>query len=133
MVKLSTPRSWKEKKHRYRFIGSLCSDCSKRIFPTRKRCPNCGSKNLKDYYLPKKGKILTFTIVRTAPDGFGDFAPYPLAIVELDDGVRLMLQIVDTNIEDVDIGKNVEIVFRRLYVEGKAGHIIYGPKARVTN
>ena len=130
MVKLSAPRNWREKKHRYRFIGSICEKCSYKMFPTRKVCPKCRSKDLKDIELAREGKIITFTIVRSAPEGLNDFAPYPLAIVELD-GVKIMLQIVDTEFKNVDIGKKVEIVFRKLYTEGKAGHIIYGPKARM--
>jgi len=54
-----------------------------------------------------------------------------LAIVELENGARLMLQIVDTDFDKVQIGKKVRVVFRRLLVEGNAGVIIYGPKATV--
>ncbi|MEM0385692.1 MAG: OB-fold domain-containing protein, partial [Nitrososphaeria archaeon] len=81
--------------------------------------------------LPREGTILTYTIVYSAPEGFGDFAPYAVAIVELTNGAKLMLQIVDTDFEKIQIGKKINVVFRRLFVEGKAGIIIYGPKARV--
>ncbi len=128
---LTIPRMWREKPQRYMLKGGRCKDCGFVTYPARKVCPKCHSKNIEVIDLPREGKILTYTIVRTAPEGFGDFAPYPLAIVELENGARLMLQIVDTDFDKVQIGKKVRVVFRRLLVEGNAGVIIYGPKATV--
>lgn len=128
---LTIPRMWREKPQRYLLQGGKCKDCGHVTYPARKVCPKCHSENIESEDLPREGKILTYTIVRTAPEGFGDFAPYPVAIVELTNGARLMLQIVDTDSDNVQIGKKVSVVFRRLFIEGKAGIIIYGPKAMV--
>ena len=113
--------------------GGKCNKCGNITYPARKVCPKCHSDDIEIIDLPREGKILTYTIIYSAPEGFGDFAPYAVAIVELTNGARLMLQIVDTDFKDIAIGKKVSIVFRRLFVEGKSGVIIYGPKARVEN
>lgn len=81
--------------------------------------------------LPETGKILTYTIVRNAPIGFTEFAPYAVGVIELEDGTRMMAQIVDSNFEDIDIGKRVKLVFRKLFSEGEAGVIIYGHKCKL--
>lgn len=128
---LTIPRNWREKPARYMLKGGKCKDCGYTMYPTRKVCPKCHSENIEVIDLPREGTILTYTIVYSAPEGFGDFAPYAVAIVELTNGARLMLQIVDTDFEKIQIGKKINVVFRRLFVEGKAGIIIYGPKARV--
>ncbi len=128
---LTIPRNWREKPQRYLFKGGKCKDCGYTMYPTRKVCPKCHSENIEIVDLPRDGTILTYTIVYSAPEGYEDFAPYAVAIVEMTNGARLMLQIVDTDFNDIKIGKKVEVVFRRLFVEGKAGIIIYGPKARV--
>jgi uncharacterized OB-fold protein len=130
---LTIPRMWREKPARYILKGGKCKDCGYVMYPSREVCPKCHSKNVETIDLPREGTILTYTIIHTAPEGFSDFAPYAVAIVELTNGARLMLQIVDTDFEKVQIGKKVNVVFRRLFAEGKAGIIIYGPKAIVVD
>ena len=125
------PRIWREKKQRYRLEGSKCKKCGHTSFPPRKICPKCGSKELEIIKLPETGKILTYTIVRNAPVGFTEFAPYAVGVIELEDGTRMMAQIVDSNFEDIDIGKRVKLVFRKLFSEGEAGVIIYGHKCKL--
>ncbi|RLD15092.1 MAG: transcriptional regulator [Caldiserica bacterium] len=125
------PRIWREKKQRYRLEGSKCKKCSYTSFPPRKVCPKCGSEELEIIKLPETGKILTYTIVRNAPIGFTEFAPYAVGVIELEDGTRMLAQIVDSNFEDIDIGKKVKLVFRKLFSEGEAGVIIYGHKCKL--
>ncbi|AHF97300.1 MAG: Zn-ribbon domain-containing OB-fold protein [Desulfurella sp.] len=128
---LTIPRNWREKPQRYMLKGGKCKDCGYTMYPARKVCPKCHSENIEIIDLPREGKILTYTVIYSAPEGFEDFSPYAVAIVELTNGARLMLQIVDTDFNNIEIGKKVSVVFRRLFVEGKAGIIIYGPKAIV--
>jgi hydroxymethylglutaryl-CoA synthase len=54
-------------------------------------------------------------------------APLPIAILDLDDGSRLMLQVTG-GAEDLQIGERVELVLRRHVVE--RGAPVYGFKAR---
>lgn len=130
---LNIPRVWREKPARYMLKGGKCQDCGYEMYPSREICPKCHSKNIEVIDLPREGIILTYTIVYSAPEGYGDFAPYAVAIVELSKSARLMLQVVDTLFEDLAIGRKVSIVFRRLFVEGKSGIIVYGPKAKLVN
>jgi hypothetical protein len=59
-----------------------------------------------------RGRVYTFTITRQnqAP-GFREELPYVLAIVELDEGPRLMTNVVGCAPDAVRIGMAVEVVF----------------------
>jgi uncharacterized OB-fold protein len=86
---------------------------------------------LEPYRLKRRGKVLTYTVVHVAASGFEDQVPYVLAIVELEDGPRLTTQIADCNHDEIKIGDEVEIVFRRMGEEGQDGVIYYGFKGRL--
>ncbi|MCK4438533.1 OB-fold domain-containing protein, partial [Candidatus Bathyarchaeota archaeon] len=61
---------------------------------------------------------------------FEKYKPYVVALIELEDGMRLLSQVVDVDPEEVQKGMRVEAVFRRVKEDGKAGIIQYGYKFR---
>jgi len=77
-----------------------------------------------------KGTVVTYTVIHDAPAQFEMQKPYVVAIVEMDEGVRLTSQIIDVKPEDVMIGMRVQATFRKLGQEGEAGVIHYGYKFR---
>ena len=77
-----------------------------------------------------RGKVVTFTVVHDAPKDFEAMKPYVLAIVELDEGLRVTSQVIDVEPKEVKIGMPVEVAFRKLGEEGEAGVIHYGYKFR---
>ncbi len=76
-----------------------------------------------------KGIIVSYTIVVDAPEGFEEQAPYPLALVKLDEGPTVLSQLTDLD-GAVEIGMRVEMVTRKLRTDGKRGIIVYGYKFR---
>jgi len=119
---------------RYSLIGSECSHCGKVFFPKRVLCPECRRKGeLKDIQLKGNGKIHTYSVINTPTEEFKTIAPYVVAIVELEEGAKLTTQIVDCNPDDVEIGNEVEMVFRKIKEEGEDGVISYGYKFRLKN
>ena len=100
------------------------------LYPPRSVCPACGSRESSKVELPRNGKILTFTIVRVPPAGFTEQSPLPIALVELSNGIRIMLQVGDVeNPADLRVGMPVRLEFRRINWDGEAGVICYGHKA----
>jgi hypothetical protein len=81
-----------------------------------------------DLKLSGKGEIVTYTIIHVAPENFEEQVPYPVAIIQLDEGPRVTAQIVDCPIEKVKIGMRVEGTFRRIQEDGYTGAIYYGYK-----
>lgn len=57
------------------------------------------------------GIIYSFTVARRATGQYREAAPYVLAYVELDEGPRLMTNIVGCPVDQVAIGQPVEVVF----------------------
>jgi hypothetical protein len=87
-VMFSPARAWRESPQRYRREAAQCSTCSKILYPPRLVCPACGGREFTDVVLPRTGKILTYTVVRVPPAGFTAQTPLPIALVELDNGIR---------------------------------------------
>ena len=92
-----------------------CGDCKSFAFYPRALCPACGSRNLAWTPVSGTGHIYSLTIVARGrgPGTFKNDSPYVVALVELDEGCRMMTNIVDVaaNSEDLKIGMPVEIVY----------------------
>lgn len=130
---MAVPRFWREQPQRYRLLGSECNRCGSIYFPPRQVCPECRRESvgkMAQRQLSGRGTILTHTVVHQPADGFELQAPYVMAIVELEEGCRVMAQIVDTHPEALQPGLPVEATFRRIREDGKSGVIYYGYKFR---
>jgi uncharacterized OB-fold protein len=126
-----SPRYAREIPQRYRLEASKCTGCGKINFPPRLVCPSCSSREFETVKLSDEGKILTYTIIRVSSETFSRETPYAVAIIEVNDGARLMAMIADTDLDNVAIGKNVKLVFRKIQDEGVSGLHCYGYKAVV--
>lgn len=124
----SPARSWREIPQRYRLEAGKCAKCGFIAFPPRLICPACGAREFEPHKLAEAGKVLTFTVIRVAPQQFVDQSPYAVGIAELDDGVKLTAQIVDCEPADLKVGMRVRIEFRKVSEEGASGVIYYGYK-----
>jgi uncharacterized protein len=91
-----------------------CLSCSTFIWYPRAFCPACGSQSVEWVEASGRGTIYSYTINRR---GYGDHPEYRgqgtfvLAYVELDEGPRVMTNIVDCDPDSVAIGQLVEVVF----------------------
>ena len=90
-----------------------CKSCGKPHFYPRSACPHCWSEEDYDWRSAKgTGTVHTFTIVRSNPPvEFVPLLPFPIAIIDLDEGVKLMANIVGDDWEKVAIGDRVQVEF----------------------
>lgn len=124
------PLNWRKYPERYRLEGSHCNNCEKDFYPKRKICPNCRRKGeLENKEMPREGEIMSYSKVHAGHKDFEDETPYYIALVELENGVRIFTQIVDS--EDIEIGAKVKKVFRKI-TSNESGVIAYGHKFKVT-
>ena len=122
-------RTWRHIQQRYNLIGSKCTNCDGVYFPPRVICPKCRRKgNIETIQFKGKGKIHSFSIVETPTDDFKTIAPYAVAIIELEEGAKLTSQLVECNLDEIEIGDPVEMVFRKIREDGEDGVISYGFK-----
>jgi hypothetical protein len=88
-----------------------CAACGRHLAPTRAACP-CGGMALSWVDTSGRGKVFSYTVVHRAPDpAFKADLPYVIAIVEFDEGGRLMSNIIGCKPDAVKIGMQVQAVF----------------------
>lgn len=126
----NSQRYTREIPHRYRLEAQKFDDGFVSL-PNRYISPKSGSRNFETIKLSGKGKILSYTIIHTPSDQFKHIKPFPVAIIETPEGARLTAIITDTPFEKIQIGAEVELVFRKITEEGASGIINYGYKAIV--
>ena len=95
----------------HRLVIQRCRDCQKAIFYPRSVCPHCMSDRIDWIDASGRGTIYSYVVVHRAPPAFADLAPYIVALIDLDEGVRLMSNIVDGARSNVTIGAAVEVMF----------------------
>jgi uncharacterized OB-fold protein len=127
---LSVPAHWRELPARYRLEGGLCRSCGHTMLPKGEVCPICGSKDIVTKQLPRRGKVISYSVIWNAPRGYEYYTPYIVALIELEDGTRLMSQLTDVEPSQVTEGMEVEMVLRKVRVSGESGIIAYAYKFR---
>ncbi len=95
-----------------RLLIPRCDACGQTYWYPRPICPLCHSTSITWEQASGVGTVYTFSIVRRGMGVYAD-APYVLAYVDLAEGPRIMTNIVDCDIEAVEIGQPVELVFHR--------------------
>lgn len=88
-----------------------CTSCDEAYFPPRPFCPNCSSRDVEVFTATGRGRIHTFIISRFRSPGFE--TPYSLAVVELEEGPRMMTNIVGVpqSTDHIKMEMPVEAVF----------------------
>ncbi len=126
-----TMRAYRTKDCRYHIKGSICVDCDEKYYPPREglMCPRCGSRNLKDYFPPKRGKVLVCWIdnVGYPAVGYTDLPPRTIVMVKLEDGLHVQSEIVEKEGETVEKGTPVKMVVRK-HKKEDTGNWVYGYK-----
>lgn len=95
-----------------------CEDCAMPIHYPRIACPHCGSDRLGWRAASGRGTVYSYTVVvSNAPSAFLADMPYVVAVIELDEGVRMLSNIVDCDVDALRCDMPVEVVFEELTEE----------------
>ncbi len=125
---MDLPRYHRLRSSYYRLEGRRCTACAAIQFPPRGRCEKCQEVVLEPHRLSGRGTVYTHAEVAQAPEGFA--APYVVAMIELEEGMKVTAQLTDVEPREVTVGMPVEMVTRRLQEKGERGYIVYGYKFR---
>ncbi|HXK33905.1 MAG TPA: Zn-ribbon domain-containing OB-fold protein [Dehalococcoidia bacterium] len=92
-----------------------CRSCGKAYFFPRPFCPNCSSRDVEWFTASGRGKLYSYIINHRAAYGWDDAVPYCIAVVELEEGPRMMTNIVGVEItpENLPIDMPVEVTFEK--------------------
>jgi uncharacterized OB-fold protein len=97
---------------RHELYVQQCRDCGVLRYHPRALCPQCLSDKTEWVLSSGRGTVYTFTVTyQNQAPGFREALPYVLAYVELEEGVRLLTNIVDCAPEQVKIGMPVQVTF----------------------
>jgi uncharacterized OB-fold protein len=121
---------YRTKAGRYRLEGTRCTNCGEKFFPPRTAliCPSCHERAMEPYQCAHTGEILAVALddVGFPAIGYGDYLPRVQAIVRLDDGIHLMVDIMElTDPTDAQPGVRVKMVLRKHRRED-TGAWVYG-------
>lgn len=97
---------------RHEFVLPFCNSCKKFFFYPRPFCPRDFSWDIEWRPASGKGTLHAFTILhRPLQPGFE--APYVVALIEVEDGARVMTNLVgvEPDPEKIEIGMSVEVTF----------------------
>lgn len=88
-----------------------CTSCTRFHWPVRAACPHCGATpTWRD--ASGAGSIASWSIVRRAVNPeLKDAAPYVIAFIDLDEGVRLFTNIIDAQLDLLRVGLRVRCRF----------------------
>ena len=101
------------------FRGELrmqrCGDCGHVRFPPALLCARCLSERAEWVPLSGRGTVYSWIVVHQSQHpAFNADVPYNVAIVELEEGIRMHTNVVECANEDLRIGMPVEVVFEKI-------------------
>ena len=89
-----------------------CSACGELRHPPGPFCPQCRSLGWEAVEASGRGTVYSYVVNHHPPYAAFDY-PLPIGLIELEEGTRLVAQLVDVDPDDVEVGMDVEVRFTR--------------------
>lgn len=100
---------------RHELVLQQCAACGTVRYYPRALCTKCLSAQTTYIRASGRGTIYTYTVThQNQAPGFRDELPYVMAYVQLEEGPRVLSNVVRTPIDQVSIGLRVEVVFEEI-------------------
>ena len=97
-----------------RLLIRRCSACARPHFYPRPFCPHCWSEDVVWEQASGRATLYTWSVVHVNDlPPFPERVPYVAAVVDLDEGPRMMTNIVDCDFEELEVGMALEVTFRQ--------------------
>jgi uncharacterized OB-fold protein len=93
-----------------RFVVPRCEECGEHFWYPRRFCPFCASTSIAWPEVSGRATLYSFTVIRKGQGPYRDVGPYVLAIVELEEGPRLMTNVLGVDPEAVRVGQALRVV-----------------------
>jgi uncharacterized OB-fold protein len=96
-----------------KLLLQYCPDCARYQFYPRPVCTACLGSDLEWREAQGTGAVYSFTVVHRAPSQEFQDTPYIVALVDLQEGVRMMSNIVGADPKAIHIGTSVKVRFEK--------------------
>ncbi|GAB2760186.1 hypothetical protein GCM10027020_10770 [Nocardioides salsibiostraticola] len=91
----------------------VCNACGEKRFPPGPACPDCGALDRGYEVATGKGTVFSFVVHRHPPVP-GKELPIVIALLDLEEGVRMVGEVVDVSDEEIEIGMPLRVDFNRV-------------------
>lgn len=106
---------WRDAPQIVPLVGMTCASCGTVQFPAWERCMECSAPGPHPARkLSRRGRVFTFTLDHLAGGEYWN-SPVPKAVVDLEDGGRVFVELTDCDPDDVHVDMPVELTFRCLH------------------
>src|SRR5690606_8098899 len=96
-----------------RLLLRHCRSCGAITFYPRAFCPNCWSDDVEWVDASGRATLYTWSVVhRNDLPPFNERVPYVAAVVDLEEGPRMMTNVVDADHESLRVGMDLVVTFR---------------------
>ena len=105
----------------HRLVLPTCDRCGHKIWFPREFCPECSSVDVSWVEASGRGTVYSYTVTVSGSGPWKEVAPYVLAFVDLEEGPRVLTNIVGCEPTSVTVGMAVQVVWD----DTGEGHAIY--------
>jgi hypothetical protein len=96
----------------HKLLMPRCDSCDCYWFPPSLHCPRCGSAKWTWTPTSGRGRIFSYVVYhRVYHPGFADEVPYAVAVIELDEGPRMISNVVGIPPDKLVCDMKVEVVY----------------------
>ena len=89
-----------------------CRSCQTLRFPAREICSQCLSREVEWVAVSGRGEVFSYNVMHQVyHPGFATEVPYAVVVVKLDEGAKMISNLVGVAPRDIRIGMRVEVVF----------------------
>ena len=89
-----------------------CRSCQTLRFPAREICSQCLSREVEWVAVSGRGEVFSYNVMHQVyHPGFATEVPYAVVVVQLDEGAKMISNLVGVAPQDIRIGMRVEVVF----------------------
>jgi uncharacterized OB-fold protein len=110
-----------------KLIGSKCQLCGEVCLGKRTNCPYCAGDKIENVALSRRGKLWSYTVIRNRPPGDykgpDPFIPFGLGLVELPEGIRVVVPI-DGDVDKLKVGMELELEVYKLYQNEEGNEVM---------
>ena len=97
---------------RHELVVQRCRQCGTHRFPAREICSQCLSRQVEWVRVSGRGEVFSYNVMHQVyHPGFATEVPYAVVVVQLDEGAKMISNLVGVAPQDIRIGMRVEVVF----------------------
>jgi uncharacterized OB-fold protein len=109
----SSTQPWWDATRQGRLLIKRCRSCGRAHFYPRPLCPVCWSEDVEWEQASGRATLYTYSVVYVNDlPPFRERVPYVAALVDLDEGPRMMTNVVDCAADELHIGMPLQVTFR---------------------